>query len=74
MKNLVDEEKWGKTVFNVPSLVICSKNSGIPNDYESTLRKQYSNMEYYEFENTGHFIMMEDPKKLNEILWDFIKY
>lgn len=73
MKNLINETYWDKTRINIPILVVCSKNSGIPNDYENTMKALYSNLEYYEFENVGHFIMQEDAEKFNNMLWNFIK-
>jgi pimeloyl-ACP methyl ester carboxylesterase len=73
MKNMVDEKYWDKSVINVPALVVCSKNSYIPDDNENFMKTLYSNMQYYEFDKVGHFIMIENPQKFNSILFDFLE-
>jgi pimeloyl-ACP methyl ester carboxylesterase len=73
MKNLIDEKYWTNEKINIPTLVIASKNSGIPPDYKQIMSSLYSDMEYCELDSIGHFIMMEQPEMFNEMVEKFIK-
>lgn len=73
MKNLVDVKYWTKETINVPSFIMCATNSGIPTNYEEQMRELYTNMEYCELGNIGHFIMMENPSLFNGKLRKFIE-
>lgn len=73
MKELIDAKYWENNLITVPALVFCSKNSGIPENYEESLHKFYSNMEYVQNDTVGHFIMMEIPQQFNEWLWNFVQ-
>ena len=71
MKNLIDERYWTNEKITIPTLVIVSKNSEIPPDYEQIMSNLYSNMSYCEMDSVGHFIMMEKPQMLSELIEKF---
>ena len=73
MKNLVEEKYWTNEIISIPSLIIAAKNSQIPPDYEDIMKRLYSNMQYKELDNIGHFIMMEQPEMFNKMVNEFIK-
>ncbi|MDD3124411.1 MAG: alpha/beta hydrolase [Candidatus Kapabacteria bacterium] len=73
MKNLIDEKYWTNEIINIPALVYASKNSQIPPNYRDIMGKHYSNMQYFELLNIGHFIMMEQAEEFNSKLKNFIK-
>lgn len=73
MKNLIAEKYWTNGIIDIPALVYASKNSQIPPDYRDIMGKQYSNIQYIELSNIGHFIMMEQAEEFNSKLKDFIK-
>ncbi|MDD4141229.1 MAG: alpha/beta hydrolase [Bacteroidales bacterium] len=73
MKNLIDEKYWINGKINIPTLVIASKNSEIPPEYEQIMSGLYSDMEYRELDTIGHFIMMEQPEMFNEMVEAFIE-
>jgi pimeloyl-ACP methyl ester carboxylesterase len=69
-------------IFKYPNLnailcdidgVYCNFPSGSPDDNKNFMKTLYSNMQYYEFDNVWHFIMMENPQKFNSILWHFLE-
>lgn len=68
MKNLVDPDYWTGEKINIPTLIICTRNSGIPQNNRQLMDELYNNATYLEFDNTGHFIMMEDPAIVNDLL------
>ncbi|MDD4847848.1 MAG: alpha/beta hydrolase [Bacteroidales bacterium] len=72
MKNLTDQRYWTGKVINIPSLIIASKNSQIPPDYKQMMNELYSDMQYHELDNVGHFIMMEQPEMFNRMLEEFV--
>ncbi len=73
MKRLVEEKYWDKSVLSLPTLVFCSTNSQIPANYKEIMQALYSNMEYQEWNDVGHFMMMEAPERFNSVLDNFIK-
>lgn len=72
MKNLICEKYWTQGEITLPTIVFASVNSQIPPDYEKILSTLYAEMEYHELDNTGHFIMMEQPEFFNDMLLSFV--
>lgn len=72
MSNLIDKKYWTREQIHVPALVLCTQNSDIPPDNYQLMQELYSNMKYNEFNDLGHFIMMENPKMFNEVLCNFV--
>lgn len=68
MKNLVDPEYWTGEMINIPTLVICTRTSGISPDNKLLMDKLYNDFTYVELDNTGHFIMMEDYGIVDNLL------
>ena len=68
MFNLIQKKYWTKEVISVPSLIICTKNSGLQPDNRQQMESLYTNMQYEELDATGHFIMMEEPEWFNNLL------
>lgn len=73
MKSLIDQKYWDKEIVNNHTIGIYAKTADLPPDNEYILRKQFPNLTYIEMESVNHFIMMEKPKEVNEILQEFIK-
>ena len=63
--NLIDRKYWTGQKISVPTLIFCSQNSDLPPDNYEKMGNLYSNMQYLEFNDIGHFIMMENPKLFN---------
>ena len=72
MQNLVKERYWDETLVDVPTLIVCARTFLVWPDNEAYMRLQYPDLEYHEWNGTGHFIMMEQPERFNQVLYNFI--
>lgn len=73
MKSLIDEINWDKKKMNNQTIAIYAKIAELSPDNENILRKKFPNMTYIEMDDVNHFLMMEKPKEVNEILEKFIE-
>lgn len=73
MKSLIDERNWDKKTINNKTLAIYAKIAELAPDNEEILRTQFSNLTYIEMDSVNHFLMMEKPSEVNEILEEFIE-
>lgn len=73
MKSLIEQKYWDKEIFNNQTIAIYAKTADLLPDNENILRKHFPNLTYIEMEGVNHFLMMEKPKEVNEILEEFIK-
>lgn len=72
MRNLVKKQNWTGAVIEVPTLVICTQNSGLMPDNKQQMEALYSNLQYEELTTCGHFIHMEQADRFNGKLKTFI--
>lgn len=68
MHNLVKPQYWTGEKINVPTLILCTQNSGVTPDNKHLMDELYNDASYIELVNTGHFIMMEDYGIFNNLL------
>lgn len=73
MKSLIDQKYWDKKTLKNQTISIYAKTDELAPDNENVLRKQFPNLTYIEMDSVNHFLMMEKPKKVNEILKGFIE-
>lgn len=73
MNNLIDRKYWTGQQITVPTLIFCTQNSDLPPDNYEKMSDLYPNMQYLEFNDIGHFIMMENPKLFNDKLKEWIE-
>lgn len=73
MLNLIEEKIWQEDILAIPTLALYANIPELPADNEVYLRKLYPNLTYQAVDGVGHFLMMENPKKFNEILAGFIR-
>lgn len=73
MSNLIKPTYWTGELIITPSLIICTQNSGIMPDNRQQMEALYSNMQYQELTDVGHFIMMEKAEWFNKLLLDFFR-
>lgn len=66
-------QEWERAVVKAPMLAIYAKIPELPLDEEAQLKTQFPNLTYVEWDDTGHFLMMQHPKRFNKLLSDFIK-
>lgn len=73
MKSLIDQQYWDKKTLENQTVSIYAKTDELAPDNENLLRKQFLNLTYIEMDSVNHFLMMEKPMKVNEILKEFIE-
>lgn len=73
MKSLIDPKYWDKETLKNQTISIYAKTDELAPDNENLLRKQFPNLTYIEMDSVNHFLIMEQPKKVNEILKGFIE-
>ncbi len=72
MSNLISRKYWTGQQISIPTLIFCTQNSDLPPDNYEKMGSLYSDMEYLEFNDIGHFIMMENPNLFNGKLKEWI--
>ena len=73
MKSLINQKYWDKKTINNRTIAIYAKIAELSPDNENMLRKQFPNLTYIEMDGVNHFLMMEKPTEVNEILKEFMK-
>ena len=64
----------GEARFDLPVMAIVAKRETSRAGYEEYLRRFFPNLRaYQEWENVGHFLMMEQPEKFNAALVEFLE-
>jgi pimeloyl-ACP methyl ester carboxylesterase len=70
MQGTWDSSTWKNDVISVPVLGIYAGRSRLVN--RDGMKLLYSNLEYHEIPDTGHFLMMEKPAEFNALLTTFL--
>lgn len=73
MRSLINPKYWDNKIINNQTIAIYAKIPDLPPNNEDLLRKQFSNLTYVEMDNVNHFLMMEKPREVNDILEEFIE-
>ena len=73
MQHLVERKWWPNNQLSIPTMVICTQNSGLEPDNKQKMQALYSNLDYTELTTCGHFIHMELADYFNEKLKSFIR-
>ncbi len=66
-------EFWGKRVMDIPCLAIHSPVYQLTEEYKNDFMTMYPKAEYYEIENVSHFLMMEMPYRINQMMLDYLE-
>jgi pimeloyl-ACP methyl ester carboxylesterase len=66
-------EYWEKRVVDIPCLAIHSPVYQLTDKYKDEFMTMYPQAEYYEIENVSHFLMMELPYKINQLMLDYLE-
>lgn len=73
MKQMFDEKWWKEDPVKVPSLALMAKSPFWNDDYKTFVKKLVPDLDYREFDGVGHFLFLEKPKEVNEVLSEFLK-
>lgn len=71
--DILEDFRSGKISFEVPTIAIVGENDLLTPVKYSKFFAEFGNAELAIVENSGHMVMLESPKKLNEILKEFLK-
>ena len=73
LKEMFKLEQWTEKSFDVPALAIYAEAQWLPPNHEEYMRTVFPNLTYIEWNDTGHFLMLEKPERFNKALTDFLK-
>lgn len=73
MRDFCDLDNWSEHSQSVSTQVIFAAIPELASDNEQYMRTQFSNLEYHQWNNVGHFLMMERPDEFNALLGAFFK-
>jgi pimeloyl-ACP methyl ester carboxylesterase len=72
MEEMWRPREWERAVVKAPMLAIYAKIPELPADEEAQLRTQFPDLTYVEWDDTGHFLMMQHPERFNATLKKFL--
>lgn len=72
-ENFFLPDAWKEFHSNIPTLAVYDKSQDYPMDNEEFLRTFLPNMEFHLWEGAGHFFMMTQPERFNNLLINFLK-
>jgi pimeloyl-ACP methyl ester carboxylesterase len=73
MAHFVRPETWRlRGPFGVPALAVYSYHDSYEEDHADYLRRTFPDLVYEEWDDTGHFLMMERPGRFNALLRRFV--
>lgn len=64
---------WQKRTVDIPCFTIHSLVYNLPEDYKDDFLRMYPQAEYHTIENVSHFLMLEVPYRVNQIIDDFLR-
>ncbi len=64
---------WSKRTMNTPCLAIHSPVFQLSPEYFRDFKKMYPEAEIHEIPDVSHFLMMEMPYRINQIIHDYLK-
>ncbi len=68
---LADQSLYKTDLIKVPTMIVMAKNQILRPDNERFLKSFIQDLDYQEWENVGHFVMMEDPERFNKAVLKF---
>ncbi|HKO61114.1 MAG TPA: alpha/beta hydrolase [Pyrinomonadaceae bacterium] len=72
MEGMADPAIWTDDKINVPVLAVMAKNPFFPPNLEESFRALVPNMEFYMWNDVGHFLHMERPQEFNQAVLQFL--
>lgn len=68
-----DIKYWAKRKMNIPCIAIHSPVYQLTEQYKADFMAMYPLAEYHEIPNVSHFLMLEAPYKVNQLISDYLK-
>ena len=73
MEQFVDPAFWPQVPLDVPALAVYAPSPHLESDFNQYLKSLLPRVEYQEWQGAGHFLMLEEPARFNQVLADFLK-
>ena len=71
-RELTRLDQWKEISFDVPCLALYALPKRLPPDHETFLRRAFPRLTYERWYDTGHYLMLEQPKRFNDALNKFL--
>ena len=68
-----DHKYWIKKTSNIPCLAIYAHVFPLPPNFKDEFKKSFPKVDFYEMDDVSHFLMMEVPYKINQIISDYLE-
>jgi pimeloyl-ACP methyl ester carboxylesterase len=68
-----DLQYWAKRTMDIPCLAIYSPVYQLTEEYKHDFKAMYPQVEYHEIDNVSHFLMLEIPYTINQIMHDYLE-
>ncbi len=72
MEDMIRPGHWKTYSLSVPTLAIYAVSLDMSEDNQEYLNSLFSSLEYHSWDDAGHFLMMEKPKRFNRLLSGFL--
>lgn len=73
LREMLRLDQWAERSFDVPSLALYATNAYLPSDHGSYLKTVFPNLVYEEWDNAGHYLMLEQPDRFNATLRSYLE-
>jgi pimeloyl-ACP methyl ester carboxylesterase len=73
MRGMLDAKVWKDDPIKVPVQALMAKSPFWTEDYKAYVKRLVPDLDYREFDGVGHFLFMERPQEVNEVLVTFLK-
>ena len=64
---------WAKRTMDIPCLAIYSPVYQLTEEYKRDFKAMFPQVEYHEIEDVSHWLMLEIPYKVNQIIDDYLE-
>lgn len=68
-----DMKYWAKRIMDIPCLTIHSPAYQLTEEYKQDFKIMYPQVEYHEIDNVSHFLMLEIPYTINQMIHDYLE-
>lgn len=68
-----DMQYWAKRTMDIPCLAIYSPVYQLTDEYKHDFKIMYPQVEYHEIDNVSHFLMLEIPYVINQMIHDYLE-
>jgi pimeloyl-ACP methyl ester carboxylesterase len=68
-----DMQYWAKRTMAIPCLAVYSPVYQLTDEYEQDFKTMYPQVEYHKIDNVSHFLMLEIPYVINQMIHDYLE-